>query len=193
MTCIIGLEHQGAVYIGGDSIGINGWSKDIIAGRKVIRKGDMLFGCAGNPRQMQLIQYYLSPRPQVDESDEAYLVTEVIEPLRLLFKDKGFTETENGREQGPCFLLGYRGNLYSVENNFQLCRSARGMYAMGVGDDFAIASLMTIFSAYEDGDRSEADPETCILRALDIAGQLSTGVTPPYYVETLPREVNDGR
>src|SRR6185503_11917431 len=98
MTVIIGLEHEGAVYMGADSISINGWAKDIIAGKKIFHKADMLFGVAGNPRQAQLIQYYLSPRTQLDESDEAYLVLEVIEPLHQLFKAKGFIETENGRE-----------------------------------------------------------------------------------------------
>jgi ATP-dependent protease HslVU (ClpYQ) peptidase subunit len=187
MTILLGLEHNDKVYIGGDSISLNGWAKDITASRKVFSKGRMLFAVAGNPRQAQLIQHYFDvPPDQAEgEDDEAYLVLEVVEPLRRLFKDRGFTEIDNGRELGPSFLIGYRGKLYSVENAYQLCRSARGMYAMGLGDDFAIAALMALFSAYEGGSRSEADAETCILRALEIAAQLCAGVSAPFYVESV--------
>lgn len=184
MTCIIGVEYGGVVYMGGDSITLNGWSKDIIASKKVFRKGALLFGVAGNPRQAQLIQYYFDVRRDQDdsESDEQYLTLEVVEQIRQLFKDKGFTEFENGRELGASFLLGYKGKLYSVENSFQLCRSARGMYAMGAGDDFALASLMTSFSVDEDGN---VDVVKCLLGALEVAAKLSACVAPPFYVEKL--------
>ena len=174
MTCIIGLEHEGKVYIGCDSISLNGWAKDITAVKKVFRKGDMLIGIAGNPRQMQLIQYGTTIRPQPDQMGaEEWLVVEVIERIRETFKVKGFTENDNGRETGASFLIGYRGKLYSVENGFQLCRSARGYTVMGVGDDFALGALQVLV------DTCVLEPVKFLTLALETAGILSSGVCGP--------------
>lgn len=185
MTCIIGLEHQGKVYIGCDSISLNGWAKDITAVKKVFRKGDMLIGIAGNPRQMQILQYFVMDMPHpASMTDEEYLVRTIVEQARVAFRQCGFTETDNGRETGASFLIGYRGKLYSVENGFQLCRSARGYTAMGVGDDFALGALQALMSEDEYMVQS-LPPEILLRRSLEVAGELSSGVCGPYYVEVL--------
>lgn len=180
MTCIIGIEHEGKVYIGCDSISLNGWSKDITAVKKVFRKGDMLIGIAGNPRQMQILQYFVMDMPHLHgTSDEEYLVRAIVEPARVAFRERGFTEMQDGRETGASFLIGYRGKLYSVENGFQLCRSERGYAAMGVGDDFALGALQVLV------DTCVLEPVKFLTLALETAGILSSGVCGPYYVDAL--------
>lgn len=44
MTCIVGLEHNGRVYIGADSAGVSGWDLTVRADKKVFRNGSFLFG-----------------------------------------------------------------------------------------------------------------------------------------------------
>lgn len=184
MTCIIGVEHEGTVYMGADSIGLNGWAKDIIAQDKLFKRNRMLFGCAGNPRMAQILRYQTTFIPQTNgQSDEEYLVCEVIEKTRLALKEYGYTEIDNGRELGASFLLGYNGKLYSVENSFQLCRSARKFYAIGAGDDFAMGALCATLNQFETWT------ETAIVEgikyALETAAELSSAVCAPFVVEKL--------
>src|SRR5690349_24228460 len=109
MTCIIGVEHGGVVYMGADSIAVDNWAKDIFAMPKLFHRGEFLFGSCGNPRQQQLLQYLLDiPERKADISDEGYLV-EVVEAVRQLFRDKGLGETDKGKDTGACFMIGYRG------------------------------------------------------------------------------------
>ena len=37
MTCIVGLVHEGVTYIGGDSLGSNGYSKTVRKDKKVFK------------------------------------------------------------------------------------------------------------------------------------------------------------
>ncbi len=189
MTCIIGVEHEGVVYMGADSIGLNGWAKDIIAHDKLFNRAGMLFGCAGNPRMAQILRYQTTFMQQgPDHPDEEYLVREVVEKARLAFREHGFMETENGRDvMTSCFLLGYKGKLYSVENGFQLCRSARQFYALGAGDDFAMGALHATLSQYETW--TETLITESIRHALKTAAELSAAVAPPFVVEKLEAQV----
>jgi len=184
MTCIVGVEHEGVVYMGADSITLNGWAKDIIAGTKLFKKAGMLFGCAGNPRMAQILRYQtdFAPRKQ-GQSDEEYLICEVIEKARLAFKECGYTETENGRELGANFLLGYNGHLYSVENGFQLCRSARKMCAMGAGEEFAMGALYATLRQFEGW--TEVAITEALKHSMETAAELSAAVSQPFVVEKL--------
>ena len=44
MTCIVGLVHEGVVYIGGDSAGVAGLSLTVRADEKVFRNSDFFDG-----------------------------------------------------------------------------------------------------------------------------------------------------
>jgi ATP-dependent protease HslVU (ClpYQ) peptidase subunit len=170
--------------MGADSIAMNGWARDIIAESKMFKRCGMLFGCAGNPRMAQILRYQTVFKAQMGaQSDEEWLVCEVVERARVAFKEYGYTETENGRELGASFLLGYKGKLYSVEGSFQLCRSARKMCAMGAGDDFALGALHATLKQFETW--SEASITSAINHALQTASELSSAVAGPFMVEKL--------
>ena len=61
MTCIVGLVHEGVVYIGGDSAGVAGLSLVVRADEKVLRNGDFLMGFTTSFRMGQLLRYKLDP------------------------------------------------------------------------------------------------------------------------------------
>ena len=44
MTCIVGVAHKGAVYIGGDSAAVAGWALTCRADHKVFKNGDFVMG-----------------------------------------------------------------------------------------------------------------------------------------------------
>ena len=59
MTCIVGLEHDGKVYMGGDSAAVGGM--DVYPSRipKVFQAGRYLIGYTTSFRMGQLLQYGL--------------------------------------------------------------------------------------------------------------------------------------
>lgn len=189
MTCLIGVEHDGVVYMGADSIRLNGWSKDIIAEQKIYKCDGLIFAFGGNPRMSQIIKY-LTPLKLLPQSsgvdDEAYLVLHVIEPIRKALKEYGYTSTENGQEQGASFLVGFNGKVWAVDNSFQVCRSARKMCAMGVGDDHVMGALYATLSQFETW--TETAIIEAIKHALATAEALNSGVAGPFVVEKLTAE-----
>ena len=74
MTCIIGIEHGGKVYMGGDSAGTIGWTSRPLSIPKVFKKQNMLIGVSGTMRETQLLQYELSLPHKEADSPFIYLI-----------------------------------------------------------------------------------------------------------------------
>lgn len=178
MTCIIGLEHEGSVYIGGDSAGVdNANNISTVSEPKVFQVEKFLIGYTSSFRMGQLLQYGLVVDPQRPETkDLDYLVSAVVPILRVVLKDGGYVKVEHNVETSGSFLIGYRGLLYHIQNDFSVLRHRNGLDAVGCGAAYAIGALAAL-------DKEE--PKKRTLKALEIAGHFSTGVCGPYYVEKL--------
>lgn len=177
MTCIIGVEQEGTVIIGVDSMSTDGYSKDATRLRKVFRVGEFLIAYTSSFRMGQILQYHLEVRHQQDgETDERYMVVAFVEAARKCLKEHGYTRIENNQEEGGCFLVGYRGRLYSVYGDFQINSSATGVAAFGAGQEYALGAMKAL---------ETLPPVERIQRALEISSQLSCAVYEPFFVETL--------
>lgn len=177
MTCIAGIAHNGKVYIGADSIASDGYSRTIIATPKVFRRGEFLIGYTSSFRMGQILQHHLDVRPQQEnEGNDAYIVVAFVEAVRECLKTHGFATVNNSYETGGSFLVGYRGALYSIQDEYQMVRSANGMDACGAGEQYALAALVAL---------PELLPEVRIRRALEISAELCALVSAPFHIETL--------
>jgi ATP-dependent protease HslVU (ClpYQ) peptidase subunit len=175
MTCIVAIEHEGKVYMGGDSSAAGGWDMSVIDFSKVFRSGDFLIGYTTSFRMGQLLEHELVVAKQENESDMHYMITKFIPAVRELFKGAGFTKIDSNREEGGKFLVGYKGKVYRIDDDYQALRYRNGMYSVGCGYAYALGALAS----------NETDaPEKRILKSLEIAGIFSNGVCPPYYVVT---------
>lgn len=180
MTCIVGLEHDGKVSIGGDSAGVNGWLQiRTRADEKVFVNGPMIFGFTSSFRMGQLLRYSLSVPEQLQSQDDfAFMCTTFIDAVRKCLKDGGYARVKDGEDHGGVFMVGYRGKLYRIEDDFQVGRSTWKFEACGCGVDFAMgAMLMTMDLSIDPRDR--------ITKALEAAAEFSAGVAPPFRVLTL--------
>ena len=65
MTCIVGLVHEGTVFIGGDSAGVAGLSLVVRADEKVFRNGDFLMDFTTSFRMGQLLRYNPDSPPKI--------------------------------------------------------------------------------------------------------------------------------
>ena len=177
MTCIIGIAHEGKVYIGGDSMASNGWNRHSTALRKVFRVGEFLIGYTTSFRMGQILQYHLSvPHQQDGISDERYMVVDFVEAVRTCLKEKGYAKVSNNQEEGGSFLVGYKGVLYQVDSDFQVNHYLNGMAACGSGESYALGALLAL---------ENLSPKKRILKSLEISAQLAATVCEPFYVEVL--------
>lgn len=178
MTCIVGLVHDGDVYIGGDSAGVAGLSLSIRADEKVFGNGPFIMGFTTSFRMGQLLRYKFSPPAQtVHQDDMEYMVTSFVDACRQCFSGNGFGDKE--ATVGGNFLVGYKGKLYNIEGDYQVGIPRATFDAVGCGTDLALGAMFAT-----DG----LDPEERINAALAAASTFSAGVAPPFTILRLEGE-----
>ncbi len=178
MTCIVGLVDEGNVYIGGDSAGVAGLSLSIRKDEKVFGNGPFIMGGTTSFRMLQLLRYKFSPPAQtVHQDDMEYMVTSFIDSARKCFVENGFGDKD--ATEGGNFLVGYKGNLYTIERDYQVGIVANTFDAVGCGSDLAMGAMFA----------SEGlTPEERINIALEAASTFSAGVAPPFVILKLETE-----
>lgn len=179
MTCIVGVEKDGHVWIGGDSAGVNG-SLNIHTRRdeKVFKKEEFVMGFTTSFRMGQLLRYEFEPPDHSSKKDEmGYLVGPFVDAMRECFRASGYLQREDTlQEYGGTFLLGYRGKLYQICDDFQIAHTFDGYAAVGCGQDVALGSLYAT--------RDEHDPVKRLTAALEAAAHFSAGVRAPFNIVT---------
>jgi ATP-dependent protease HslVU (ClpYQ) peptidase subunit len=172
MTAIVGLARAGSVYIGGDSAGVAGLSLSVRDDAKVFRRGGYLFGFTTSFRMGQLIRYSLAaPKPKKDL--DAFMTTKFVDALRQCLKDGGWARKQEEREEGGTFLVGVRGRLYTIYDDYQVAQAADGFAAVGCGDQIALGAL---YATAATGMK----PRARVKVALRAAERFSAGVRGPF-------------
>lgn len=179
MTCIVGLVTDGKVLIGGDSAGVDGsrMTMSVRSDRKVFRNGEFVMGFTSSFRMGQLLAFSLSlPKPREGDDLLAFMVRDFISATRQTLKDGGFAKNSSGTESGGEFLVGFRGRLFRIFDDFQVAESSKGFDACGCGDLIALGSL---FSSTQ-----VSDPRERLTQALEAAEAFSAGVRAPFFFES---------
>jgi ATP-dependent protease HslVU (ClpYQ) peptidase subunit len=142
MTCIVGLEAGGNIYIGADSAATSGLALCVRADAKVFRNGPFLIGFTTSFRMGQLLQFKLQPPDHpAGMSTFEFLVTLFVDRVRSCLRTGGFAKRKEEQELAGSFLLGYRGSLYSMDSDYQIARAADGISAVGCGAHIALGAL----------------------------------------------------
>lgn len=174
MTCIVGVEHAGRVYIGGDSAGVAGMSLRVRTDTKVFRNGPYVMGFTTSFRMGQLLHHAFDA-PEVTGDLDKFMVTTFVDAVRKCLKDGGWLSKDKDREEGGTFLVGVAGTLFAVHGDFQVGRNADGYHAVGCGDDLALGSLHST--------RGLA-PRWRLTAALEAAAHHSSGVAGPFVMRS---------
>lgn len=176
MTCIVGLiDEQGNIYMAGDAAVSSGYDLTIKRTPKVFAKGDMVFGIAGYWRLGQVIQYlYEFPEHPADMETEEYIVAYFVEGLREALKEAGHARKEQEQEHhGSSILVGYRGQLFEIEGNYQVTDADTDFYAIGSGAPYALGALYA-------RQEQETEPLLRLKQSLEAAEHYSSGVRRPF-------------
>lgn len=144
MTCIVGIEHQGRVWIGGDSLATDDNGNIAhLRGEKVFRNGPLVIGVTGSLRCTQLLHHALRvPERRRGQSVDAWMCTDFIGAVRAAFAGGGWEKKkDDGEALGGFFLVGIGSALYAVDDDFCATRAREGYQAMGTGGRCAKGAL----------------------------------------------------
>lgn len=181
MTCIVGVVgRDGSVLIGGDSCaGDNhSYSIDTLKDPKVFRSGEFVIGYTTSFRMGDLLRYKFEPPKLYAETEiSAYMRTSFIDEVRKTLKDGGFAQKEKDRESGGCFLVGIKGRLFRIDDDYQVGEPADGMGAVGCGAQAARGALFAL------GDTAAENPQVAVLTALRAAEACYAYVRAPFHLE----------
>ena len=180
MTCIVGLEYDGKVYMGGDSAAVANGNLQLSDTPKVFKKQKLLIGYTWSFRMGQIIQYAKSfPKIKEYPDNYAYLVKSFVPFIRSLLKDAGWLIIEKSRDEGGQFLVGLRGELFEINSDFSVLKMMDGFDAVGSGSYYALGALRIL------KHNTDKEPTMKIGLALEAAAYFSTSVSSPFVIEEL--------
>lgn len=180
MTCIVAIADKGDVYIGGDSAGVAGLSISIRNDWKVFLNHCFAIGCTSSFRMIDLLRFKLNPPQQtVSQTDHQYMATSFIDEVKDMFSKNDYGNKQGNRgAEGGTFIVGYKGQLYVIHDDFQVGIPAVPYDAIGCGADIALGSLHSTQGLI-------VDPQKRIIKALEAATEFSAGVRPPFNIVKL--------
>lgn len=177
MTCVIGLEVSGTVYLGGDSALVDAetGALRIMADPKVFVKKGLVIGCSDNVRIMQLVGHvFKPPAPKPNEEGMQYVAGTFVDCLRKFLRSHDVLDP-SGQSMQAQLLLGHDSRLYCIENDFQSYRVKDGCAAIGSGADVALGSLHST-------RKSLSRPVSRIRQALQAASTYNAWVRDPFHI-----------
>jgi len=184
MTCIVGIVKGNTVWLGGDSAATNqNMDRSIIKDPKVFVRGELAFGVCGLPKVMDAVAHVIElPEQQPGTTDRAFMAGELVPVIRKGLKKLDCTakHPQFGLVFTGGMLIGYRGRLYELQGNFQLCSTANGWASIGSGSPFAQGAL--------HASKGKGSPRKRILEALECATKGNAGVAPPYVIVSVKKK-----
>lgn len=179
MTAVVGLiDHQSNRILMGADRAINLYGKPVFLTNqpKVFKKSigsrKMLMGVCGDALAVQFIhQSFILPPHEVGVDDYSYLSNIFSSHLALDLEEIGMPEF--------CLMLGYKGKLYRVEDDFYVGSYLGDYMAIGSGEPYSLGSL------HSTNEIKALRPSIRVRMALEAATQFLPDVRPPYDILTL--------
>lgn len=175
-TCIVAVREDDQIVMGGDSAGAySDLSVRTRQDEKVFINNGFIIGFTTSFRMGQLLRYsFKPPKHPNGMPDMEYLVSKFIEEVRKCFTDAGYA---NGT-----FIVGYRGEIYTVEGDFQVGHGLDNYAAVGCGAYYALGALYA-----SENKKMTADARVTL--ALSAAEKFSGGVGKPFNILHLPNSL----
>lgn len=153
MTCIVGIEHQGKVWMGADSAYSDGRLQGLLAADspKIWRAGAHVVGVAGSARVADILRFQMTwPEPPA-RGLLGYVVRFVVPKIRTALRRGGRMQQEHDHQGGygaeggdvsnMAIMLAVNGKLFTIEDDFQVNHARGGYDAIGSGEPVALGAL----------------------------------------------------
>jgi ATP-dependent protease HslVU (ClpYQ) peptidase subunit len=184
MTCIVGMIENEHIWLGADNGAYGEVEREVRNHPKVFQKGSMLIGSAGSLRIPQIIQYSMhQPAHPKGYNVMKYLVNVWVPALRTALVDnkvlpKDITDGDDDKVvPSSILLLGYRGELFTVEDDGNIGRFVTNYMSVGTGSGYALGALCQ--QAMLNDTRH---PQTRVRDALEIAAAHVNNVRGPFTI-----------
>lgn len=186
MSCIVGYTQDGHIWMGADSAGTTeGGNQFSLSTPKIYKESEFLIGSVGQCRGLQLVQDFLDLEDLIKKAGDAYsdwsLIQSLAESARECFADRGYANVKEGRESGDIFLIGFRGQLYQIEAEFDVLQFNGNCHAVGSGDMIALGALYALSTVW--GPDGSYQPKDFVEFALEAASKYRSDVRPPFIIE----------
>lgn len=181
MTAIAALLHDGKIYMGGDSAGVNvdGLALHVRKDPKVFINGPFIMGFTTSFRMGQLLRFSFTPPDHPGKmSIDRFMNTVFVDAVRKCLKKGGYAKVHSNVESGGTFLIGYMGKLYVMYDDYQIGISAANYESVGCGGDLCRGSLHAT-------EGTDIEPKKRIKMALQAAEAFSGGVRGPFTIKSL--------
>ncbi|MBQ0087982.1 MAG: hypothetical protein KBT27_01445 [Prevotellaceae bacterium] len=185
MTCIVGFvdKKTNTTWIGGDSMGSNGYTHSIQDGHKVFHNDtlkNVVMGATGSFRHIDLLEFSTNLFPEIDfykkpQIDRKYMVNTFIPNVKDLFQSQVVTECDTNR--GGLFLVGVDGKLFEIQSDYSVLEPKDGYASVGCGE---VAAMGSLYSTTKNCKKFT--PKEHILSALEAAEKCCMGVHRPFVI-----------
>jgi ATP-dependent protease HslVU (ClpYQ) peptidase subunit len=177
MTCIVAVSAKGKVYMGGDSALSDGTDLIVMSDEKVFLNGQYVIGFCGSYRMAQLLRYSLKPPQPRAQDIRQFMATKFIDAVRQTLSDGGYASKHNNVESGGRFLVGVKGRIFYVDEDYQIFEPKESYAAVGCGDQIAHGALYA--------QDVSTKPDERVRQALRAAERFSAGVRGPFVVRSV--------
>jgi len=174
MSCIVGIKHEGKVYMGADGFATTdeGQRRPVDV-NKIISNKNYLIGFTGSVRSGQILDSHnFEPPEKIEDFAEA---------LRDHLFSKGCVAVaEGGIHMHTCNLLIAHGiDLWEVHMDFQFNKILGNYSAIGAGAFTAFGALY-VLDKFPD-----INPVDKLEMALEAASEFNTNCGPPFTFEVI--------
>jgi ATP-dependent protease HslVU (ClpYQ) peptidase subunit len=178
MTTIVGVQKNGHVIMGADSLVTAGVKKYIHKDMpKIINNNGYLIGGAGDVAACDILMYmWIPPMPTAAQRKNLYkfMITDVVPSMREALEENGYKTDKEDKESGFETLIAVDGEIFNISDDFSVLIDETGIYGVGSGSPWAVAAL---------------DAGTTVEKALEIAAKRNPYTDGPFQIVKQQKQI----
>jgi ATP-dependent protease HslVU (ClpYQ) peptidase subunit len=179
MTTIIGLEYRDKCFIVADSrtTDADGKVYSHPEVKKISENGMFLIAGSGETLPCDIAQHiWEPPTPTRQDREDLYhfMITKAMPSLRKCMIENGYRFNDDIDETRFQFIMAVGGEIFDIDEELSVSKSADGVYAAGSGAPYALGAMYAGADAYE---------------AMEIASKLTAFTAGPYISKEQPRKI----
>jgi ATP-dependent protease HslVU (ClpYQ) peptidase subunit len=179
MTTIIGLEHKDRCFLVADSQTTDEGGRIYTHPEveKITANGSFLIAGSGETLPCDIAQHiWESPVPTRQDREDLYhfMIKKAMPSLRKCMTENGYNFDEDNKEVRFQFIMAIGGEIFDIDQELSISKSADGVYAAGSGAPYALGAIHAGADAYE---------------AMEIASKLTAFTSGPYISREQPRKI----
>jgi ATP-dependent protease HslVU (ClpYQ) peptidase subunit len=179
MTTIIGLEYKDRCFLVADSRTTDDSGRIYTHPevQKISENGSFLIAGSGETLPCDIAQHIWEPPvPTKQDREDLYhfMIVKAMPSLRKCMSENGYNFDEDVKDTRFQFIMAVGGEIFDVDQELSISKSADGVYAAGSGASYALGAIYAGADAYE---------------AMEIASKLTAFTAGPYISKEQPRKI----